>query len=921
VAPRLSPSDFERARTWATTIADTLLVGVPVHNDNDWRRYFPRGGLAINRRTGHWRSFSAGKGGVSPIGLVEFIIGELGRADDPVAWIDTFLRANPGIGPCDGDDSDDDMPASAEECRSILDKMVDVIGTSAEAYLQSRRLDTPYPATGFIADARCGEHALVGILRSHDRIVGVQLLYIDPAGCKSEITPKRRRFMLETAADAVFEMGYAGESTDVVVCEGLEDTLSVFRYGKRRCRVVGLPGIAALAHLKFAPGIKVTTVCDGDAPGSTAAKALQAGLDQLILQGVDAHVTATPPLGEDANSILVHGGVDGLVAFLDSAAPAILSLEGEIERLALLAQLDYAKVRRQEARRLGITTAILDDEVRKARERNAAAQQSAQNDDDDWADIQDAPVWLTPVDGAELLDDLDKALTRFVVMDDEQRWTTALWIVFTHAFAAAQDALKLWVTSAEPRSGKSRLLEVLEPLVRRGFAPGRATAAVLMRITEAHKPTLLLDECDTYVVGDEQLRNLLDNSFTISKATIWICVGDDKTPTGFSVWVPQVLAGLGKLDPTVADRCVRLELERKPRVQKVERLRRRNRQQLQELAQKAARWAEDNVPGLIDEIENDRIVIPEQVNDRASDGWEMLFAIAKFAGSHWPDRAQQAALKLSGDGAVAEDASIGVQLLSDIRDVFEAMGLPLNKQRISSADLVFRLNQMIDRPWPEFGARGMPLSQTALARLLQPFHIGPKNKNIRFGNAVTKGYKRSWFEKVFARYLPPLEPPSEELSPDEEPSYAGNSRYTATNEQFHEEFRGSEADFEAATKGLFVPDVAASDIDEKPSKTAAFDGICSGVAAKTGEGSYPPEENPLNGGSEPISGAKTAGEDVAQHPNGEDNEAISEVEKLIISTWREHRDWSPTKVAKACGVTAKRAKAVITQFTAAGGAP
>src|SRR5215471_13543168 len=73
-----------------------------------------------------------------------------------------------------------------------------------------------------------------------------------------------------------------------------------------------------------------------------------------------------------------------------------------------------------------------------------------------------------------------------------------------------------------PRSGKSRVLEVLEPLVRRGFAPGRATAAALMRITEKRKPTLLLDECDTYIVGDENLRNLLDNSFTISKATVWI---------------------------------------------------------------------------------------------------------------------------------------------------------------------------------------------------------------------------------------------------------------------------------------------------------------------------------------------------------------------------------------------------------------
>jgi hypothetical protein len=43
-------------------------------------------------------------------------------------------------------------------------------------------------------------------LTSHGRIVAVQVGYLDPDGQKSTIDPKRRRFMLEKAYDAVFEL-------------------------------------------------------------------------------------------------------------------------------------------------------------------------------------------------------------------------------------------------------------------------------------------------------------------------------------------------------------------------------------------------------------------------------------------------------------------------------------------------------------------------------------------------------------------------------------------------------------------------------------------------------------------------------------------------------------------------------------------
>jgi hypothetical protein len=181
-------------------------------------------------------------------------------------------------------------------------------------------------------------------------------------------------------------LSYTGDSTDVVITEGLEDTFSVYRYGKRRCRVIGLTDIGTLRHLKFPSGTKVTIVRDGDAPGSAGDKALQDGIDQLILYGVEVYVTPTP-LGSDANDILKQAGVgngtiegtawcmtDGLVAFLNNTELDIVTARRDREagkaRAARLCAGAYSGISRLKKRGIkGITLGILDSEVRKARDR------------------------------------------------------------------------------------------------------------------------------------------------------------------------------------------------------------------------------------------------------------------------------------------------------------------------------------------------------------------------------------------------------------------------------------------------------------------------------------------------------------------------------------------------------------------------
>ena len=97
---------------------------------------------------------------------------------------------------------------------------------------------------------------------------------------------------------------------------------------------------------------------------------------------------------------------------------------------------------------------------------------------------------------ARVLDDVARYTRRYVVLSDSQTRACALWVAHCHAFAVAEATPYLNVTSAVKQSGKTRLLEVLEPLVPAPWLTGRVSAAVLTRKVDGETPTLLLDESD-----------------------------------------------------------------------------------------------------------------------------------------------------------------------------------------------------------------------------------------------------------------------------------------------------------------------------------------------------------------------------------------------------------------------------------------
>ena len=363
------------------------------------------------------------------------------------------------------------------------------------------------------------------------------------------------------------------------------------------------------------------------------------------------------------------------------------------------------------------------------------------------SDVGGTVADVEPPNLASLLDDVRALIRRYVIVDDAQADALALWAAHTHALAAAEATPYLAVNSAEKRSGKTRLLETLSLLVARPWLTGRVTAAMLVRKLAKETPTLLLDESDAAFKAEKEyaatLQAILNSGYRHGGcASLCVKVGGDFDLRDFPVFGPKAIAGIGTLPDTIADRAIPIALKRRAPNEPIARFRWRDAQEEAKLIREGlASWASSNTEALTEA----RPSLPPELDDRAADVWEPLFAIADVAGGDWPQRARLAALALSvGDGR--DNDSLGVRLLADVRAVFDER----KADRLSSGELAEALVAIEEAPWGDL--RGKPLEARTLARRLRPYGIKPRV--IRIGDATARGYERADFEDAWGRYIP-----------------------------------------------------------------------------------------------------------------------------------------------------------------------
>ena len=185
--------------------------------------------------------------------------------------------------------------------------------------------------------------------------------------------------------------------------------------------------------------------------------------------------------------------------------------------------------------------------------------------------IEEEEPWPEPVDGPALLDELEQVMTRHVVLPPFGAEAAALWVLHTYAFQLRDVSTYLGVESPEKRCGKTTLLSVLSELGNRTVALANISSSAVYRAIEEKQPTLLIDEADTFLQGNDELRGILNSGYTRQTAFVVRVAAqrrvdgsslmvDGKAQKGegsrlvrFSCWCPKVMAAIGHLPETLAD--------------------------------------------------------------------------------------------------------------------------------------------------------------------------------------------------------------------------------------------------------------------------------------------------------------------------------------------------------------------------------
>lgn len=580
----------------------------------------------------------------------------------------------------------------------------------------------------------------------------------------------------------------------VFLSEGESDTLRLAQELPEEA-VLGIPGAASIACVEehLPKGAIVYAVFDTDVPGRQAAvKAvglfgariinLPAGIKDVceyfqaghtrsdfekLIAAADAleveadncaagllNTVAEAQAGATDNEAMkqalisnLRAATGGLTAY---EVPLLAKLQGQpqgllkasLPALAQMRPLDYGRIRKRLAKDGGVSAKDIDAEVIPLRPKHADPAGGAKKGSE--INFEEPEPWPQEVYGAVLLDGLADTFRRFLALPEHGAAALALWTIFSHSISAFYVAPILALLSPEKQCGKSSTLDIIRHLCRRPLASSSITPAAMFRAIEQWKPTLLVDEADAFLKKNEELRGVINSGHTRGSAYVIRAAGDgaDLEPRVFSTWSAKVIAMIGQPPDTIEDRSVIISLRRKGPAEEVERLRLDTLPQLtEELRRKAARWAADN----LDSLKAADPEMPELASHRAADNWRPLIAIADAAGGDWPKLARGAAEALSGTGS--DDSSVRVQLLSDIRQIFEEK----EAERLFSSEIVEALNVLEDRPWPEW-RRGLPLTPAGLARLLKPFHLKPKK--LRLGSEAKQGYEIEEFSDAFGRYLP-----------------------------------------------------------------------------------------------------------------------------------------------------------------------
>ena len=375
-----------------------------------------------------------------------------------------------------------------------------------------------------------------------------------------------------------------------------------------------------------------------------------------------------------------------------------------------------------------------------------------------------APPGVVSRPGHELLDAVTAFLNRFLRFPSEHcAPVVALWFAHTHLADRLYVTPRLILSSAEPGSGKTHVLEIGQYLVHKPEMTISMTTAAIFRLLLDGPVTLMFDEIDavfsTRGGNNEDLRGLLNAGYKRS-ATIARCVGDAKSMNvqRFPVYAPVALAGIaGHMPATITSRAVTIHMRKAAYGDDPEEFLEEDVElEAAPLRAELAAWAAT----VADQVATARPERPEGVRNRAAEIWRPLLALAEAAGGDWPAVTRAACTHFVIDTATSQEESTGVQLLAALRDLFTQHGT----DRMRTADILSALHALEEAQWSDMGD-GKVLNPQGLARELKRYDVKPVVfEPLNPGEKAGRGYvafttngaqAQTGLADAWRRYLPP----------------------------------------------------------------------------------------------------------------------------------------------------------------------
>lgn len=353
--------------------------------------------------------------------------------------------------------------------------------------------------------------------------------------------------------------------------------------------------------------------------------------------------------------------------------------------------------------------------------------------------VQEPTAHADTVSHDEIYTALYGLIDRHVILDEPLKVAFVLWVLFTYLTDIADFAPIAWITAPERACGKSTLLGLFERVVYRPYTSTDPTQAVLYRIMERYKPTLLIDEIDTGLKDKTTLLGILNAGYSRHACKIGR-VNNDKggAVESFNAFGAKVLCGIGGLQGTTASRAIRFTMRRKAKDEQVTRLNKATlpHSHTELIRQQCKRWTMDNRQA-VDGVEVPLI----DIGDRPYNSWYILLQIATVLGVY--DKALSACLAIC---QVKDEPSQNEQLLSDIREVWQGdkMALKFLLERLTADD---------EMAWATLN-NGQEMTVHQLGKRIRGFGIN--SKTIKIGaNTTAKGYDKLQFIPIWERYLSP----------------------------------------------------------------------------------------------------------------------------------------------------------------------